>query len=69
MGFLISMCPPHLLSDGKEVTSTWAQGEERGAGALEGVKVQMTPRSRRWTEAVILKLGGTPAQSGPPWEP
>lgn len=69
MGFLISMCPPHLLSDGKEVTSTWAQGEEIGAGALEGVKVQIPPRSRRWTEAVILKLGGMPAQSGPSWEP
>lgn len=69
MGLSISMCPPHLLSDGKEVTSTWAQGVEIGAGALEGVKVQMPPRSRRWTEAVILKLGGIPAQSGPSWEP
>lgn len=63
------MCPPHLLSDGMEVTYTWAQGEEIGDGTLEGVKVQMPPRSRRWKEAVFLRLGGIPAQSGPSWEP
>lgn len=69
MGFSISMCPPHLLSDGKAVTSTWAQGEERGAAALEGVKMQMPPRSRQWTEAVILKLGGHQLRVGLPGSP